>query len=182
MMRLLILGPQGSGKSTQSKMLAQKHNYCLVYTGDILRSKASEETQTGREVKEHIARGTLAEDEIVCKLIEEWVTHHNCDHGFVVDGYPRRLSQLKIYDPEFNLVIYLKIPDEEVIKRMIKRGRSDDEMPQIKKRLEVFHISTEGVIKHYDQIGILKVVDARQSIEKIAEEIEKIVEEKSGQH
>lgn len=170
-MKILITGPQGSGKTTQSKILAQRLGLCDVKTGDLVREVAKENSPEGEKVRAALDSGDLVDDQLVVKLVKEALAHPRCNNGFVMDGYPRSISQLHIFDPGYDKVIYLEISDEEVIKRMLKRDRKDDVPELIAQRLRIFHQETGQVLEHFRQLGKLVTISGDQSIEKVTEAI-----------
>ncbi len=170
-MKLMITGPQGSGKTTQARILSQRLQICLVKTGDLVRAKAKEDSEEGRKLQATLASGELSDDSIVSSLLQAEIEHEKCKDGFVVDGYPRRLSQLEAYDPDYDFVVYLNVSDEVAIERMEARGREDDTPELIKERLKWFHEDTNQVIDYYQKLGKLIRVDGEQEIEEVTEEI-----------
>lgn len=170
-MRILIIGPQGSGKTTQAKNLAEKFNLYFASTGDLLREEVLRDSHEGRILKKSLETGQLADDRIVAKLLKEKLGGHL--QGFVLDGYPRSLDQLQYFDPQFDKVIYLEISDEEVEKRLLQRGRADDTPELIRERLRLYHELTEPVLRYYNGQRKLIRIDGRKSIEGVAREIER---------
>lgn len=175
-MKILITGPVGSGKSTQAKSVAEKFGLHFVSAGDLLRKKALEKTVDGRVAKQAIKEGQLVDDELMGGLVQEKINHNDCKNGFVLDGYPRRVDQLKYFDPQFDKVFYLQVSDEEVIKRLLLRGRSDDKPEVIRERLGVYHHLTEPVLDYYQNQGKLIRIDGEKSIEEISQEIKERLE------
>src|SRR4051812_28823610 len=106
MKRILLAGLPGSGKTTQAKRLASKYDLCIVSVGDALREMAAGDTELGKEVKEEMSKGDLVDDAIAARVVSQKINSESCENGFVVDGYPRSLSQLKEYDPEFNNIVF----------------------------------------------------------------------------
>lgn len=170
-MKILITGPQGSGKTTQAKLLSEYLNIPLIDTGDMLRDIAKQENAPARIVKEKIENGEMAPNQVVGGLVEKRVGNQDCNEGFVMDGYPRSVSQLQIFDPGFDKVFYLKVDDRQVKKRLINRGREDDTPQSIEKRLRLYHQLTEPLLENYKQQGILMVVDGSLSIKQIQQQI-----------
>jgi adenylate kinase len=170
-MRLLLLGPQGSGKSTQAKLLAEKYNLCFISIGELVRAKALEDSSEGRRVKEIMERGDLVDDVTVANLFKEKL-ENGCENGFVTDSYPRRISQVETYDPEIEKVIYLEIPDSEVLKRLLSRGRIDDTKEAIGKRLGIYHSETKPLLDYYRDMGRLAEVDGVGDIEEVFKRLE----------
>jgi len=170
-MQLLLLGPQGSGKSTQAKLLAEKHNLCFISIGDLVREKSLEDSEEGKRVREIMERGELVDDETVANLFREKLEKGG-KSGFVTDSYPRRISQVETYDPGIEKVIDLEIPDEEVLRRLLSRGRVDDTKEAIEKRLEIYHNETKPLLDYYREQGKLVEVDGAGSIEQVFQKVE----------
>lgn len=161
--RILVTGPQGSGKTTQAKLLAEFLGVQFIGTGDLVRDRAKVDDDVGQNIKEALAKGQLADNKTVSDLIREKVD----GSGFVMDGYPRDEEQLELFDPEYNKVFYLNISDEEVMDRLLKRGRADDTLDLIKERLRVYHLETEPLLKRYKDQEILEIIDGSATIEEI---------------
>lgn len=162
-MRILIAGIIGSGKTTQSEILSKRMSLCLVNAGEMLREKAQEKTPEGSELRSELLSGNLVDNTETANLVKEKLCGDECRKGFILDGYPRSLAQLEVYDPEIDKVIYLDLPENQVTERLLKRGREDDTPEIIRERLRVFREDTEPVIKHYSDLGKLVRVDASGS-------------------
>lgn len=174
--RILITGPQGVGKSTQGIELAQRLRVPFISTGDEMRAKAKEDSNQGKKIKELLNSGYLIPDEIVADFVRGRISQRDCKKGFVMDGYPRTLSQIKAFDPRFTVVFSLEAPDQVVIQRMIEfRKREDDTPEQIAQRLQIFHEQTEPILKYYANQGILHRINGVKSILEIRDEIRKIL-------
>lgn len=150
-MKILLIGPQGSGKSTQAKLLADYLKIPFISTGEIFRRMAL--------VKKILSEGKLVDDQTTCKIVKDRLKQPDCKRGFVLDGYPRTLEQGKIFDPGFDKVFYLDVPEEVVIERLTKRGRSDDTPESIKMRLDLYYKQTEPLLEFYRNLGILSEID-----------------------
>jgi adenylate kinase len=170
-MKLMITGPQGSGKTTQAKILAEKLGLCLVKTGDLVRAKAQEDSAEGHSLRRSLESGDLSDDQVVAKLLKSELLHPKCAQGIVVDGFPRRISQLEVFDPGFDQVFYLQVSDQTAIDRMISRGREDDKPKIIEERLKNFHDLTQPVLDFYEQKGILKNIDGESDIDGVTAQI-----------
>jgi adenylate kinase len=179
-MRILILGPQGSGKGTQARRLAKAHGIAHVATGDILRAAIAEGTEVGRRVEPILERGDLVPDELMIDLIR--VRLENED-GFVLDGFPRTLPQaealdamLAEIDKPFDAVLLLQVSDDIATKRLSARaateGRADDSPQAIRHRLELYHELTEPVVERYRAGDRLVPVDGSGSIGEVAAQID----------
>ena len=174
-MKILLIGPQGSGKSTQAKLSAGYLNVPVISTGDIFRKLMQEDTGPGRAIKKILDEGRLVDDQTTSKIVKERLSQPDYQGGFVLDGYPRTVEQIRIFDPEFNKVFYLDVPEEEVIKRLMARGREDDSEQLIKTRLDLYYKQTKPLLDYYRSQGILIEIDGKGSIEKIQDEIRKYV-------
>lgn len=172
-MRILLLGPQGSGKSTQAKLLAQKYNLVFISIGDLVREKAQEDSEEGRRVKEIMERGDLVDDMTVANLFKEKLSAGEV--GFVTDSYPRRLSQVENYDPGIEKAIYIDISDDEILKRLLSRGRVDDTKEAIEKRLSIYHQETSPLLDYYESQGKLSKINGEGSIEEVFERVDGVV-------
>lgn len=168
MPRILITGPQGSGKTTQAQFVADFLSVPLIGTGEILRKISQEGSSLGELVRQTLDTGHLVDDTIVAKLVEQRIAEEGAK-GFVMDGYPRSLNQIKIFDPKFDKVFYLDVPDDVVIERMVKRGRIDDIEKLIRQRLELYHQLTEPVLSYYTKLGILTRIASLGSIDETKE-------------
>lgn len=122
-MRILLIGPQGSGKGTQAKLVAERHKIPNISTGDIFRDASALRTDLGMKAEAYMKKGHLVPDEIVTSLVKERVRQKDCRDGFVLDGFPRNISQAKALDKITNLdkVFVLKLSDDLAIKRLSQR-------------------------------------------------------------
>ena len=179
-MRILILGPQGSGKGTQAKSIASLHDTPHVATGDILRTAVSEGAALGRRVHPILERGDLVPDELMVDLIRERLADED---GFVLDGFPRTVPQAEALDTmldeigkPLDAVILLMVSDEVATARLRARalaeGRADDSPEAIRNRLRLYHELTEPVVERYRADGTLVAVDGDRAIPEVAATIE----------
>jgi adenylate kinase len=179
-MRILILGPQGSGKGTQAKSIAALHDAPHVATGDILRAAVSEGTELGTRVHPILVRGDLVPDELMVDLIRERLA---VEDGFVLDGFPRTVPQAEALDAmldeigkPLDAVILLQVSDDVATSRLQTRaddeGRADDSPDAIQNRLRLYHELTEPVVERYRVKGTLIAVDGDRAITEVAASIE----------
>ncbi len=168
---ILITGPQGSGKTTQAKLLARSLNLPVITTGDAMRQLAKKNTPDGRKVRKLLDLGQMVPDEIVEDYVRRQVLKKDYQRGFVMDGYPRTVSQLKFFDPGFDKVFYLDISDELAVQRLLQRGREDDTATLIKERLKLYHQRTKLLLSLYSKQGILSRVDGLGSISEVSDKI-----------
>lgn len=172
-MKIILIGIQGSGKSTQGNLLTEKLNVPYLSTGHIFREIAKEKTPAGRYIKETMNAGYLIPDEKTLEVVSEYLSRLEYEKGYILDGFPRTSAQAEAFANGINKVIYLRVSDEEALRRIAGRKETrEDETPRaIQKRIELFHMFTEPVLDYYRKKGILVEVDGEQTIEKILEEI-----------
>ena len=174
-MRILILGPQGSGKGTQAKRIAEAYGIPHVATGDILRAAVANGSELGRQVRPILERGDLVPDELMVGLIRERLAEED---DFVLDGFPRTIAQAEALDTmldeigkPLDAVILLQVSDEEATKRLCARaeqeGRADDSPEAISNRLRLYHELTELVVDRYQNAGIEVIVDGEQRMDDV---------------
>ena len=160
MFNLILFGPPGSGKGTQSEKLIAKYGFKHLSTGDILRSEIANQTQLGLEAKSFMDAGKLVPDAVVIGMVGAAIAANPGVYGFLFDGFPRTKLQAEALDvllnehgTSINVVLAMEVPEEELIARMIGRsktsGRSDDADPEVqKKRLNVYKNETLAVADH----------------------------------
>jgi len=166
-MKLLLIGPQGSGKSTQAKLLSEYLKMPYLSTGEIFRSLASQDTEEGKRIKGILDQGKLVDDATTTGLVESRLREPSYQNGFILDGYPRTKEQARLFDPGFDKVFYLKLRDETIMDRLLTRGRFDDTKELIQTRLNLYHQQTQPLLDHYKMAGILIEVDGERSIEEV---------------
>ena len=123
-MNLILLGMPGAGKGTQAEIIQREQGIANVSTGAMMREISRAETDLGKTVQEYLSSGTLVPDSIIIQMLVERISQSDCDNGFLLDGFPRNLDQAKALDEakvEINLILFLKISEEEIIKRMSGR-------------------------------------------------------------
>jgi adenylate kinase len=169
---IVIFGMQGSGKGTQGEILAKKHGFTIFETGKELRKIREENSNLGRKIKSIMDRGDLVTNSIVMEIVENFFIN-NKNKKILFDGIPRSMEQKETFDAllkKYNKSIegiYLILDEGTAIERMLERGRSDDSLEVIKKRLENYHNETIPVIDEYVNEGIMTEIDATGTIEDI---------------
>jgi adenylate kinase len=161
-----MLAPPGGGKGTQGKRLAQELGVEHISSGDVLRAEVADQTPLGREVQVHMAAGRLAPDALVSRAV---LTKLGRRDGYVLDGYPRTLAQSEGLD--FDAVVYLRVPDEVVERRLLGRGRADDTKDVIAERLREYRDDTKPLIEHYRDV--LVEVDGDRPEDEIAADLKR---------
>lgn len=174
-MKIILIGIQGSGKSTQGNMLRDKLGIEYLSSGHIFREMAKEKTPLGRYMKETLNAGVLISDEKTIPIIEEYLAKPEYAKGYILDGFPRTTKQAEEFSNGVDKVVYLKVSDKEALWRLsgrIDEGiREDNTLAAIRKRIQLFHDFTEPVIDFYRQKGNLIEVDGEQEIDAIHKEI-----------
>lgn len=177
-MRIILLGPPGSGKGTQAEVLCKEWKVPKVSTGDMLRNGVRCQTPLGLEAKEFMDRGDLVPDSLMTKMVLARLLEDDCVSGFLLDGYPRTIQQaeslrefLEKAGVELDGVVSLEVNEDELIGRMMGRGRSDDSEGIIRARLEVYRDSTEPLIQYFRKCGKIVEVDGMGRVEDITERI-----------
>jgi len=178
MLNLILFGPPGAGKGTQSQFLREKYGLTYISTGEILREEIAAETELGLQVKEIISKGNLVSDEIVADIIENKIAKNLQSSGFLFDGYPRTVKQaetltniLKKFNMNLSGVLSLEVPEELLIERMLERGktsgRADDNIDSIKHRFVEYDNKTKPVLDYYKDSGKLYSINGVGAIEDI---------------
>ena len=187
-MRLILLGPPGAGKGTQAERLVEKFDIVQLSTGEMLRAAVDAGTDIGLKAKSIMDRGDLVSDEIMVSIISDRIDENDCKNGFILDGFPRTISQAEALESlleqkEIGLdaVIELEVNDEILIDRIISRinsntdARSDDNAETLKNRLEVYHKQTAPLSEFYLKRRMLKTVDGMLPISDVSNQIDKIL-------
>lgn len=174
-MKILLIGPQGSGKSTQAGLLARFLGLPKITVGDIFRSIAKQDSEEGKRIRQIQEEGRLVDDHTASEMVKKKLGESIYDNGFIMDGYPRTVEQMQLFDPGFDKVFYLDVPEEEVIKRLMARGREDDTAEPIKTRLDLYYKETQPLLDCYQKQGKLSNIEGTGNIDSIQEEIRKQV-------
>jgi len=177
-MKLILIGIQGSGKSTQGTLLSEKLGIPYLSTGHIFREISKEKSPEGRYIKETMNAGYLISDDKTLEIVSEYLSRPAYEKGYVLDGFPRTSAQAQAFRNGINKVVYLRVSDKEALWRISGRAdtREDETLPAIRKRIDLFHRFTEPVLDYYRNKGVLVEIDGEQSIEKILGEIMDAIE------
>jgi adenylate kinase len=180
--RLLIVGPQGSGKGTQGVRIAEAFGVLAVSTGDVFRGAVAAGTELGQQVKAIIEAGDLVSDELTSAVVRDRLSQADAEGGFLLDGYPRNVAQvmhldefLEGRDESLDAVIELDVPREESIARLSRRaaeqGRSDDTEEAIANRLAIYERETAPILDVYRARGIVDRIDGVGTLDEITDRI-----------
>ena len=188
MFNLILFGPPGSGKGTQSEKLIAKYNFKHLSTGDLLRSEIAGKTPLGLEAKKFMDKGQLVPDEVVIGMISSALDNYPDVVGFLFDGFPRTSKQaealdnlLELKDLSINVMLALDVSEEELVKRLVKRGetsgRPDDSNEQvIRTRIHEYNKKTSAVADHYKKVNKVTLVKGEGSIENIFKSLTKEID------
>ena len=182
MFNIVIFGAPGSGKGTQSKMIVERYGFDYISTGDMLRKAISEGNELGKTAKDYIDRGQLVPDDLIVRLIADFLDDKKDSKGVIFDGFPRTLKQAEALKTMLNergtdihVLLDLQVEDEELVNRLLERGkisgRSDDNPETIKARLDVYHTQTAPLATYYIGEGKHVAIKGIGRIEEIFERI-----------
>ncbi len=179
-MHVIILGAPGSGKGTQSEEIIKQFSLKHLSTGDMLRAEIAAGTELGIAAKTVIDKGELVSDDIILGMVAEQIKSNN--KGMLFDGFPRTIAQaegldklLSEMDSQIDHVIELDVNKEEIVERMLARGRADDNEETIRNRLEVFENQTKPLIEYYQKQNKLSTVLGSGTVAEIFTRIQKVL-------
>ncbi len=190
MFNLILFGPPGSGKGTQSERLVEKYGLVHLSTGNLLREEISQKTPLGMEAKNFMDKGQLVPDEVVIGMIDNSLDHHKEAIGFLFDGFPRTVAQAEALDKllqlkgtDIAMVLALEVSEEELVKRLLNRGktsgRSDDTNESvIRRRFAVYTNETEPVASHYKKAKKFQSIKGEGSVDEIFNLISAAIDKK----
>lgn len=180
--RLVLVGPQGSGKGTQAARMAEMYGIAAISTGDVFRANIAEGTDLGTQVKAVIDAGDLVSDELTFEVVRDRLSQPDAANGFLLDGFPRNLGQLGMLDAylaeraePLTAVVELGVPRAESIDRLTRRafeqGRTDDTEEAIANRLSIFERETAPILEVYRDHGLVDSVDGVGSLDEVTRRI-----------
>jgi adenylate kinase len=175
-MRLVLIGPPGAGKGTQAERICRERGLEHLSTGDLLRAAVTAGTPLGKEAKGYMDRGELVPDRLVLRLVRERLGGDDGPAGFLLDGFPRNESQATALEKELgrdalDLALLITVDEEELVRRLLGRGRKDDNEVVIRNRLRVYADETAPLVARYRGRAMLREVDGNGSVEEVARRI-----------
>jgi len=184
---VLLLGPQGSGKGTQARLIAEAYEIPHVGTGDMLREAIASGEELGRRVQPIVDAGQLVPDHLMVELIRERLSRDDAREGFVLDGFPRTLAQAEALDGvlrelgrELDIVLELQVPEAVSIQRLLERarleGRSDDTPEGIRTRLSLYRDNTQPLVEYYRARSKLVGIHGDRDVQQVFSEIQQAIE------
>jgi adenylate kinase len=188
MLNIVLFGPPGSGKGTQSEKIIDKYGLVHLSTGDLLRAEKANKTELGLRAQDIMQRGELVPDEIVIGMIENRIDDAPDPEGFIFDGFPRTVEQAGALDGllekrgmEISFMVSLDVDRQELIDRLLKRGqeqgREDDTLEVIENRIKVYEDQTFPVMEYYKGTGKYRGVNGMGSIDEIFDRITRVLED-----
>ena len=182
-MRAVFVGPPGAGKGTQAEKIVAKYGLLHLSTGDMLRAARDAKTPIGLEAEKYMSAGQLVPDDVIIGIISERLAKDDAKVGFLLDGFPRTIVQAEALDKNLaaagtplDVVLELRVEEDELFKRLASRGRADDKPEVIRERLVAYGKQTAPLVDYYTKSGILKTVDGIGSVDEIFGRIEKILD------
>ena len=181
-MRLILMGPPGAGKGTQAKVVAEHFGVPAISTGDIFRANVSQGTPLGKKAQEYMDAGEYVPDEVTNLMVRARIDEPDAEPGFLLDGYPRTLSQVEELDGmiaftghRLDAVVVLTVDSDEIVQRLLQRaeveGRADDTEDVIRRRQEVYLEQTEPLIGVYRGRGIVCEIDGTGEVDDVTKRI-----------
>ena len=173
-MKVILLGGPGAGKGTQAQFICDHFDIPQISTGDMLRAAVKAGTPLGKQAKEIMDAGKLVPDEVILGLVRERIEEDDCTKGFLFDGFPRTIPQaegLRTEGVKVDHVVEISVDDDEIVRRLLARGRKDDSEPVIRNRLEVYSAETSPLIAYYEKRGVLATVDALGTVDEVYDRV-----------
>jgi adenylate kinase len=173
--RVVLLGPPGAGKGTQAQVLSQRLGVPAISTGDMLREAVAEGSELGGKVQGIMASGALVDDVTMAEVVRERLGKPDTRGGFLLDGYPRTLPQAEtlagiLRDAGLSLsaVLLVEVPEDELVRRTLLRGRADDREEVVRERLRLYREKTAPLIGYYGERHLLRQIDGNRPVEDVA--------------
>jgi len=172
--KVVLLGPPGAGKGTQAQLLSSRLGVPAISTGDMLREAVAAGSGLGCRVEGVMAAGRLVDDELMAEVVRERLAKPDALAGYLLDGYPRTLPQAKTLEgiladtgEQLDAVVMVDVPEEELVRRTLLRGRVDDSEQVIRERQRVYREKTAPLIGYYRERGLLREIDGDRSVDDV---------------
>lgn len=173
-MRIVFIGPPGAGKGTQAELIVKTYNPAHLSTGDMLRAARDAGSDVGREADKYMSAGKLVPDEVIIGIIAERLEKTDCSRGYLLDGFPRTIAQAEALDAmlaekstPLDVVLELRVAEDELFNRLAGRGRADDTPDVIRQRLVAYSEQTQPLLNYYQNKKLLVTVDGLGSVEEV---------------
>ena len=188
MLNIVLFGAPGCGKGTQAAKLVEKYNLNHISTGAVIRSQINAQTELGKSMEAYISRGELAPDQLVIDIVTDYIDTHRDAHGNIFDGFPRTTPQAEAFDKilterdlKVDVMIYMEVPTEELVQRILLRGqssgRADDANEEvIRNRIKVYNDQTAVVADYYSAQGKYEAVDGVGTLDEVFDRICAVIE------
>jgi adenylate kinase len=186
-MRMVFIGPPGAGKGTQAAQLIQTFGMAHLSTGDMLRAARDAQTEVGKEADQYMSAGKLVPDDIIVAIIAQRLEQPDCRKGYLLDGFPRTIAQAEALDrmlqqkgTPLDVVLELKVPEDELFQRLAGRGRADDSPDVIRRRLVAYREQTEPLLRYYSDRDLLESIDGLGTVGEIFERARAVLDRFAG--
>ena len=182
-MRIVFIGPPGAGKGTQAERMIAAYRLAHLSTGDMLRAARDAKTEVGVLADRYMSGGQLVPDDVIIAIIAARLLEPDCQAGYLLDGFPRTIAQAEALDAmlrkqgtPLDVVLELKVPEEELFKRLAGRGRADDKPEVIRQRLVAYRNQTAPLLDYYGKAGLLRSVDGMGTVDEIFQRIRGVLD------
>ena len=186
-MRIVFIGPPGAGKGTQADLIVETYKPAHLSTGDMLRAARDAGTEVGKEADKYMSAGELVPDEVIVGIIAERLQQPDCQAGYLLDGFPRTIAQAESLDAmlaekntPLDVVLELRVAEDELFNRLAGRGRADDTPEVIRQRLVAYREQTEPLLKYYKDKNLLITIDGLGTVEEVFGRVKAKLDEIAG--
>ncbi len=187
-MRIVFIGPPGAGKGTQAERIVKTYGIAHLSTGDMLRAARDAQTDVGKKADQFMSQGELVPDEVIIEIIGQRLEEPDCRKGYLLDGFPRTIAQAEALDgmlqekgTPLDVVLEIRVPEEELFQRLAGRGRSDDQPEVIRQRLAAYRKQTEPLLEYYARQGLLKTVNGVGTVDDVFQRLKAVLNPFAGQ-